>query len=188
MKTSAPNTAQHESKDARSVWLAYACLALAFALPLASLYFLFHDWPNALLAAFAGTASPSQLASLQSLGTVRSIVVVALALVPVALMALSLWHAHLCFIRFSFREYFSREAVLRMWKFALAMFLAAIACTVVPPLISVALTVGGPQKASLVVSMGTQHLILFLFAGVVWQLASVLAKAAALAEENAQFV
>jgi len=44
----------------------------------------------------------------------------------------------------------------------------------------------GPRALSL--SLGSNELLTLLFAGMVWQIAAVMARAVALAEENAQFV
>jgi hypothetical protein len=56
-------------------------------------------------------------------------------------------------------------------------------------LITVVLTAGAPAgQRALSLGFGSNELLTLLFAGMVWQIAAVMAKAVALAEENAQFV
>jgi len=51
------------------------------------------------------------------------------------------------------------------------------------------LTLGAPAgQRALAMGLGSNELLTLLFAGMVWQISAVMAKAVALAEENAQFV
>ena len=75
-----------------------------------------------------------------------------------------------------------------MRGFARAVFAAAVVGIVVPPLIGLMLTMRVSTPAALSLTLSSHQVILLLFAGVVWQMASVLAKAVALADENAAFV
>jgi hypothetical protein len=53
----------------------------------------------------------------------------------------------------------------------------------------VVLTAGAPVgQRALALGFGSNELLTLLFAGMVWQIAAIMAKAVALAEENAQFV
>jgi Protein of unknown function (DUF2975) len=174
--------------DSRSRWLAYLCLLFAFVLPLSAVVVLVQGWPNALLTAFTQKAAQAGMPTMTTLSLFQGSLAAALALVPVGLMASALWHAYRCFIRFSRGDYFTRDTVRSLRRFGFTLFFAAIACIVIPPIIGVIATFGGPGKATLAVSIGSHDVVLLLFAGVVWQMASVMVKAADIAEENEQFI
>jgi hypothetical protein len=56
-------------------------------------------------------------------------------------------------------------------------------------LVIVVLTLGAPAgQRALSLGLGSNELLTLLFAGMVWQIAAVMTRAVALAEENAQFV
>jgi Protein of unknown function (DUF2975) len=189
-----PSTSQianHEGRfggHASSRALALVCLALAVLLPLGSLYYLSSHWPHALLAAMGDAALPNRDVSLSAATSTQLMLAAVMGMVPVALMSYAMMIAYRCFSGFARGEYFTRAVVQRLRSFARVMFGAALACIIVPPVIGLIVTLGGPGKASLVVSLSSQHLVLLVFAGVVWQMANVMAKAVELAEENAQFV
>ena len=103
-------------------------------------------------------------------------------------MAWALHGAGLCFAQFARGLHFTVAAVQALRRFARGVFAAALAGAVVPTAVVLLLTTGGPHPAALAISLGSQHLFMLLFAGVLWQIAAVLARAVTLAEENAQFV
>jgi Protein of unknown function (DUF2975) len=175
---------QHRASRA----LAVCCLLLAVLLPLASVFALANQWPKAMLTVLDDASLPDRDAVLVAAGFTRQLIAALIGLLPVALMSYAMVIAYRCFSGFARGEYFSRSAVITLRAFARAMFVTALACMVVPTLAVLVLTMGGPGQASLVVSVGSQHLVLLLFAGVVWQMARVMAKAVEIAEENAQFV
>jgi Protein of unknown function (DUF2975) len=168
--------------------LAWFCLLLAAMLPLVSLVYISSHWPLALVAALGDAALPNRDAVLSAATSSQLLLAGVVGMAPVALMSYAMTIAYRCFSGFARGEYFTRTAVRHLRGFARAMFGAAVACLIVPPLVGLIITVGGPGQASLVVSLGSQHLVLLVFAAVVWQMASIMAKAVALAEENAQFV
>jgi Protein of unknown function (DUF2975) len=168
--------------------LAWFCLLLAAMLPLGSLYYMSTHWPFALMAALGDAALPNRDAALFAATSRQLMIAAAVGMAPVALMSYAMTIAYRCFSGFARGEYFTHAAVRHLRGFARAMFGAALACLIVPPLVGLIITIGSSGQASLVVSLGSQHLVLLVFAGVVWQMASVMAKAVALAEENAQFV
>lgn len=174
-----PHQASQASRGSRA--LAAACLLLALLLPIATIYGLCQSWPQALTVAL----NDAQIASMSS---ARLTAAAALALLPVALMSYALVIASRTFVGFSKGEYFALVSVQRLRGFARAVFAAAVVGIVVPPLIGLMLTMGVSTSAALNLTLSSHQVILLLFAGVVWQMAGVLAKAVALADENAAFV
>jgi len=109
--------------------------------------------------------------------------------VPVCCAAYGLVCAMRCFSGFSQAEYFSVRTVRYLRGFAAGVFASVVAGFLVSMLTSVLLTAGIPAgQRALAVSLGSNELLTLLFAGMVWQIAAVMAKAVAMAEENAQFV
>lgn len=169
--------------SARAV--AIACMLLAAALPAAAFFHLMAGWPGALAAAGAGAGVTLPLADQPGW---RLITAGALALLPVLAMAWALLRAGRCLSALARGEHFSSPVVDDLRGFAARVVLASAAGTFVPTLIVLLLTWGRPGQTVLSLSVGSQHLILLLFAGVTWQIARVMAKAVALAEDHAQIV
>jgi hypothetical protein len=166
--------------------LSRLCRAIAIALAPVVVAVLLLDWPQAMLAALAADGIGLDVSIVS---TWRLITTFALAVVPVSLMAIALWRASQCLQVFGRCEYFSAEAVRHLRGFSAFVLLAAIAGIIVPTLAIVLLTIGrGPGKGQLTVSLGTDDLFLILFAAVSWQIARVLGRAVALAEDHAQIV
>jgi len=69
------------------------------------------------------------------------------------------------------------------------MFAAAAAACLSVPLISVLLTMAAPAGQHMVkMQVGSNELLLLLFAGIVWQIARVMTQAVELAEDHAQII
>ena len=168
--------------------VAWACALLAVALPLAVLYQLVATPTEGLLLRAGVSLTAMQLAMLD-VALWQRMTAVLLGMLPVSCAAYGLVCATRCFSGFSQAEYFSLRTVRYLRGFAAGIFASVVAGFVVSLLITVVLTAGAPagQKA-LALSLGSNELITLLFAGMVWQIAAVMAKAVALAEENAQFV
>ena len=167
---------------------AWACALLAVALPLAVFYHLASS-PTADLLLRAGVAlSRPQAMALDVTLTQRSLAML-LGMVPVCFASYGLVCAMRCFSGFSQAEYFSLRTVRCLRGFAAGIFASVVAGFFVSMLISVVLTASAPvSQRALMVGLGSNELLTLLFAGMVWQIAAVMAKAVALAEENAQFV
>ncbi len=104
-------------------------------------------------------------------------------------MAYTLWQAGRCFALFAQGHHFSTTAVTHLRGVAVGMFAASVVGAVSPTVLSVALSWGMPPGlGALVMGVTSQALMLLLFAALVWHIAEVMRQAAALAEENAQFV
>jgi hypothetical protein len=73
--------------------------------------------------------------------------------------------------------------------FAAGVFASVVTGFFVSMAISVVLSLGAPAgPRPQAQGRGSNELLTLLFAGMVWQISAVMAKAVALAEENAQFV
>jgi hypothetical protein len=181
-----PSSTSHSRAAAALAWL---CWALAGLLPAVSLWWLLQNWPQALLSALAQASGGSQIdAALLAGQGLRLGATVALSLVPVLLMAVALVRASRCLRAFARGDHFTLGAVTELRAFAALVFAAGVACTIVPPLALLLLSLAGPGPHSLVLSFGSQHLFLLLFSAVTWQIAAVLARAVLLADEHAQIV
>jgi Protein of unknown function (DUF2975) len=169
--------------------LAWLCSVLALVLPLASAWLVLHPWPGALVQALAQATGGWRMdaAALSTQG-VRLAAAGALSMVPVLLMSAALVRASRCLRAFARGEHFTLGAVKELRAFAALVFAAGVACTLVPTVAVLLLSMSGQGPHSLVLSFGSQHLFLLLFSAVTWQIASVLARAVALAEEHAQIV
>ena len=169
--------------------LAVACLALAIALPVLTLYGLCTTSPQIWLerlgvrSTVLGGEPGLQIAWWQS-GLAALI-----GMLPVCAMAYGLLRARLCFLGFMRGETFSVGTVRHLRGFALGMFAAAVAGLLSPALVSVLLTLGAPPgKRALSLGIGSDDLLMLLFAGIVWQIARVMTQAVELADEHAQIV
>lgn len=169
--------------------LAWLCSALAVVLPLASAWLVLLPWPQALLQALAQAAPSARIdvAALANPGLALG-AAAALAMLPVLLMAWALLRASRCLRAFARGEHFTLGAVRELRAFAALVFAAGVACTLVPALALLLLSMQGPGPHALVLSFGSQHLFLLLFSAVTWQIAAVLSRAVALADEHAQIV
>jgi hypothetical protein len=169
--------------------LSSLCLALALALPFATGWFLLRSWPQSLLQTLAQTAHGWQ-ANTDALNNqvIWLAAVAVLAMIPALLMAGALVRASRCLRAFARGEHFTLAAVKELRGFAALVFAAGVVGALVPTLSVLLLSALGPGPRSLVLSFGSQQLFLLLFSGVTWQIASVLARAVALAEEHAQIV
>jgi hypothetical protein len=182
-----PSTLANGIAPAPALAIAGLCTALAVLLPLVVAWMVLLPWPGALLQALAQTGSSSQVnVAAQSSNGFKLAAVAALTLVPVLLMAAALLRAAKCLRAFARGEHFSLKAVLHLRAFAALVFVSGLASTLAPTFAILLLTVSGSR--SLVLSLGSQHLLLLLFSAVTWQIASVLARAVALAEDHAQIV
>ena len=167
---------------------AWACALLAVAMPLAVLYQLVTTPTEGLLLR-AGVNLPAVQLAMLDVELWQRTAAVLLGMLPVCCASYGLVCAMRCFSGFSQAEYFSLRTVRYLRGFAAGVFASVVAGFIASMLISVLLTAGAPAgQKSLALGLGSNELITLLFAGMVWQIAAVMAKAVALAEENAQFV
>jgi Protein of unknown function (DUF2975) len=110
------------------------------------------------------------------------------ALLPVVAVSRALWIASSCFRDFSAGNYFVQANVLRLRDFARWMLLTVVLGVLATPVLSFILTRGNAGGGAVQLSLGSTQFLFLIFAGFVWQISRVFAKAIALSEENEQFV
>jgi hypothetical protein len=169
--------------------LAWMCLALALLLPALTLYTLATTPAEAWLADLGleplATAHPPAW----HIATWQSGLALLAGMLPVCGVAYGLLHARLCFRGFVAGRCWDLGTVRHLRALASGMLFSALAGLLCPTLTSLLLTLGAPAgQHTLRVHIGSSELLLLLFAGIVWQIAQVLAQAVALADEHALIV
>lgn len=120
---------------------------------------------------------------------IQRVAIAAVALLPVAFIVYALTCAWRCFRSFARGEYLSLAVVRNLRRFAAGMFLSTVAALVTTPVLTLLVTLGaGPDGHTVSVNFGSTQALTLLFAGIVWQVAAVMTRAVAVAEENSQFV
>ena|SRR6218665_724886 len=162
--------------------LAWACLACAVVLPTLTAYATWRlrpeDWRLRL-----GINAPADLPPEHVLA------VSLLAVLPVLVLAFGLIKAHHCLRGLARGEVFALSTVAHLRAFAGALVIASLLGLVIPAISSVLLSWhAAPGQRALALNLSSSDLLLALFAGIIWQVASVFAKAVELAEDHAQIV
>jgi hypothetical protein len=165
--------------------LAWFAIGLALVLPLAVATLLI-AYPSKVFAA-------AQIPTLRHvdpnlLPIATRLLVMAIAMLPVLAMSRALYIASRCLSDFAVGNYFVRANALRLRDFARWMLIAVVLGMLVTPALSFILARSEGGIGAIQVSFSSSQLLFLVFAGFVWQIARVFAKAVALAEENAQFV
>jgi hypothetical protein len=94
-----------------------------------------------------------------------------------------------CFARFARNEYFTASVVRDLRAFAAGVFAAGVTGLLVPSLVGYLINTWGAVNALRVgIELSSHQVLLLLFSAAVWQIAAVMARAGAIAEEHAQFV
>ncbi len=162
--------------------LAWACLASALTLPLLAAVALWR-LPHAEWLLRLGINTPVKVSTEQALTTF------VLAMLPVLVLSFGLLKARNCLTGLARGEIFALTTVTHMRTFAGAAAVAAILGILVPSISSVLLTwQTEPGQRALTLNIASSDLLLALFAGITWQIASVWTQATELAEEHAQIV
>jgi hypothetical protein len=169
--------------------LAIACLVLGIALPAMTLYGLVTMPAEVWLAKLDVRSSPAGDQPGWRIAQWQSGVALLVGMLPVVGVAYGLLRARLCFRGFVRGESFSLGTVRHLRGLATGMLASAAAALLSPALASVLLTWGAPAgQHALSLGVGTNEVLMLLFAGIVWQIAHVMAQAVELAEEHAQIV
>ena len=164
--------------------LSVTCVLLIATLPAGTLFVVVFGFD--VLASGLGL-SPAESAAPVSF--VQRAVIAAVALLPVALIVYALVAAWRCFRSFARGEYLSLAVVRNLRRFAAGVFWSVVAALVTSPVLTFLITLGAaPDGHRVSVSFSSTQALTLLFAGIVWQVAAVMTRAVALAEENAQFV
>ena len=163
--------------------LATSCLLAAIALPLVSAGMLWLMPPKALALSLGVTPDASELRAWQQE------LVWLVGLLPVACAGCGLWHAARCFRGFARGEYFTEANARALRGLSAGMMASGFLGLLVLPISTLVFTWYRPTgQHQISVSFDSQSLLLLLFAASVWQIASVLRRAIALAQENEAFV
>lgn len=164
--------------------LAGVCLGVAALLPvLMAAYWWLTPAEVLFRQAGLGLAPPT------ALGPAMRLAGFALAMIPLAVLAIGLLSARRCFASFAAGRVFSVGAARALRGFALAVGASALLKPFAGAALSLLLGAASPgQTRSLVLSIGSDTLLTLLFAAMVAVIASVLAEAAEIAAENEQFV
>ena len=161
--------------------LAHASLLLAVLMP-AGVLFAWIDTPDEMVR-LLGLSPEAQMASWQLiLGAL-------VALVPAGLLSAALLAARRCFLSFRRGAYLTAAVVFALRAFGGRVAMASFVSVIVPPLLSLLLSVGNPPGSrALTFSLSSSTLLGLLIGGTLWALAAVMARAVDLADEHAQFV
>ena len=168
-----------------SARLAAACLVLIIILPLA-------------VAAYWGVADAGSLAVRANLppGAMNGPLASwqraaggAATELPLCLLLVGLWHARHCFVQFAAGYVFTAAAMTDLRRFAGWAMASAGADIVCRALVSMLITLqNAPGQRQLAIGIGSDQILLLLFAFMVWLMAAVIGAGRALADENAGFV
>lgn len=112
---------------------------------------------------------------------------VLIELVPVLFVVYALVCARRCFLRFIDGEYFTSGVVRSLRGLAAGVALWVLCAWLTTPILSILLTLGA-EEHRLAVNFSTSGVLTLLFAGIVWQIADIMTRAVALAEDHAQIV
>ena len=164
-----------------SGFLAHASLLLTILIP-GALLFAWVDAPDEMVR-LAGLPPETQSAVWQLVSGAL------IALVPACLLSTALLAARRCFLLFHRGTYLTAAVVLALRAFGARVVMASLASVMVPPLLSLLLSIGNPPGSrALVFALNSSMLMGLLVGGTLWALAAVMARAVALADEHAQFV
>jgi len=165
------------------------CLVLALALPALVLYSLAVSPTHVLVEKLGIPASSSPGSLPLHLAAWQRVAIVMPGVLPALCIAFGLTRARHCFQSFARHEYFTLGVVRGLRGLAVGVFLSGISGLLVAPLLSLLLALSAAQgHRSITLSLDSTNLLTMLFAGLVWQISAVMAKAVLLAEENSQFV
>ena len=113
----------------------------------------------------------------------------AVSLLPIAVGLYALWQLWRLFAEYGAGRVFGRAAQVRLQRFAWALLAAALLAPLVRAVMSVVLTMGNPAgQRQLVIGFSWNDYLAVLLAAVLIAIATVMAEAVRVAEENESFV
>ncbi|KRB26829.1 MULTISPECIES: DUF2975 domain-containing protein [Mesorhizobium] len=167
-----------------SLALARGCILLAALLAAGLVFYWFSASPSSIAA--DALMPPEWLAGL---GMGRRAAGFAISFVPLACLIVALMSARRCFGAFAAGNFFGRDAVKGLRDFALGLLASALLKPFSAAALSVLLSSDAPAgQHRLTLGFGSDTILALLAAGIIAVIAWVLAEAAALADENAQFI
>jgi uncharacterized membrane protein YidH (DUF202 family) len=168
--------------------LPHFCLFLAIAAPL-SLILIIAMVPAEKLTLAMNISERAH--ALPHLGWERRVLATLICLLPVGCLSYGLMHARSSLRRFNSGEYFSASAIRGIRSFGAGIFWSSLLTLAVAPLAMYTLTrysEGTHTGRTLMFRLDVSTLVLLAIGGIIWQIASMMQRAAELAEENRQFV
>jgi hypothetical protein len=168
-----------------SATLSAVCLVLIVALPVVSLSI--QVFRPEVIIEVLGLPAASGDSTESALTPIQHAIMVLVGLVPVAFMTYALICARRCFRSFVRGEHFTAHVVRNLRGLAAGIALWVLSGWLTTPLLSLLLTLGA-EEHRLTLGFSSSGMLTLLFAGIVWQIADIMTKAVALAEENSQFV
>lgn len=180
------------AKNGPSTWssvLAWACLALAAVLPVATLVGMLQISPAEMLTQMGIHAPSGANPGSLPVAAWQQGLALCIGLLPVGAVAYALWRAHQCFRGFAAGAVFELATVRHLRGFAAGLLVSSMAGLLAPTVMGLVLTLQAPAGGRvLAFSLGSQQLLMLLFAGIVWQIGHVMTRAVELAEDNAQII
>jgi hypothetical protein len=164
--------------------LARGCTLLTLLLTIALLFYWFG-------ATSASIAADAQLPAdwLADLGLGRRTIAFVISFLPLACLITALLSARRCFSAFAAGDFFSLEPARGLRDFALGLLASALLKPLSAAALSVLLSLDAPAgQHRLTLGIGSDTILALLAAGTIAVIAWVMTEAAALAEENRQFV
>lgn len=168
-----------------SKYLATLCVVLALALPVCIAI----AWTQTDAAELGIKAGLGLKTIQQALSGWQRICGALLTAVPAGMLIVGLLHARACFRLFAAGRYFELATVRHLRGLAAWTGASIISSVPASAALSVLLTLqNGPGHRQLTLGISSSQILLLFFAALVWVIAAVMARAADLAEEHAQFV
>jgi len=113
----------------------------------------------------------------------------AICLVPALILSFALMRARRTLTAFVRGDFFGAEAISGLRDYAAAALLAAVAGVVSVPVLSIVISqTNPPGHRELSLDLGGSQMLALLGAGILWVIASAMARASGIARENAEFV
>ena len=168
-----------------SRWMAWACVAIIMALPVALATY----WSTVTSAELAVQGTLPSLLIQQPLLAWQRLAAGLTMGVPLALMLAGVWQARCCFAHFAQGLVFTAQVARYLRNAAGFMALAGVAAVLCGAAASVILTwTNAPGSRQLSLAISSNHIFTLFFAALVWMMADVIARGRALVEENESFV
>jgi hypothetical protein len=171
-----------------SALCAQACLVLAIAIPaLVAGFWALGSWE---VLALVRLLPPDILHDMRpevALG--QRVIGAAICLIPALILSYGLLRARRSLMSFARGEFFAAEVVTGLRDYAKATFWAALAGILSVPVLSVVISQpNGAGHRELSLDLSGAPIVNLLGGGILWVLASAMARAAQIAHENEQFV
>lgn len=170
--------------------LPHVCLLLAVLVPV-SVIAIIAIVPAANLAMSLDLSEHARAQLQLQLGWERRFIATLICLLPAGSLAYALMNARSALRRFNSGEYFSASAIRGIRGFGAGIFWSGLLTLVAAPPAMYVLTYvsdGTHSSHPLNIRVDMSTLVMLAIGGILWQIASMMQRAAEIAEENRQFV